>query len=175
MALTEEELAELQKVVVAAAEVIENKLTNTLKEAIEGINTKVDLGASAAADIEAKAKITFEALPKLIQEHVETQLKTNLTGIVEEVGKQFEAKVAQAGGGNSAGVGSMGLRDLLAESDKVINVINAWRQPTTEQAMLGQMNFVMKWHALLSKLEKGGGSGDEFTKAIASTFTTEKE
>lgn len=169
--MTEEELAELQKMVTVAAEGIEGRLAASLDKTIEGINNKIDL----AVDLNAKSKAAFEAVPHLIQEHVEAQLQANLKGIVEEVGKQFEGKMkAITSSGNSTG-GSMGLRDLLADSDKVIGIINAVRQPTTEAAMLSQMNFVMKWHSLLSKLEKGGGAPDEITKAIASTFTTEKK
>lgn len=169
--MTKEELAEIQKMVTVAAGEIEGRLATSLDKTIEGINNKIDL----AVDLNAKSKAAFETIPGLIQEQIESQLKVNLKGIVEEVGKQFEGKMkAMAGGGDSAG-GSMGLRDLLADSDKVIAIVNAFRQPTTEAAMLAQMNFVMKWHSLLSKLEKGGGSGDEFTKTIASTFTTEKQ
>lgn len=172
-----EEIAELQKMVTAAAEVVENKLADSLKEAIESINTKVDASVVASTDLQAKAKIAFEALPNMIKEHVEGTLSENIKSIGEELSKQFEGKVKAmigAGGGNSAGGGSMGLRDLLAESDKIIGVINAWKQPTTDQAMMGQMNLIFRWHGLLSKLEKGGGSGEDITKAIADTFTTQK-
>lgn len=168
------ELAELEKMVTKAAEEIENRLSASLGKAIEGINAKVNLNVEAANELQANAKVAMEAMPNLIREHVESQLSVNLKGIVEEVGKQFEGKVKAMAGGDSAG-GSMGLRDLLAESDKIIGVINAWKQPTTEAAMLSQMNFVMKWHGLLSKLEKGGGVPDDITKAIASTFTEKQE
>lgn len=172
-----EQLDELQKMAAAFAEGIETRLADRLDKAIGVINNKIELNAAATAEMTAKAKTALDAVPHLIQEHVENQLQANLKGIVEEVGNQFEKKVeAMAGGGNSGTPGSgMSLRELLSNSDKIIGVINAWKQPTTEQAMLSQMNFVMKWHSLLSKLEKGGGSGDEFTQAIASTFTEKQE
>lgn len=176
MALTKEELEQIQKMMTTAAGIVETKLGTSLNKAIEGIDAKVEASTKAATDLVANAKAAVSAMPNLIQEHVEAQLRTNLTGIVEEVGKQFEAKMKEklAGGGNSEG-GSMSLRELLEQSPKVIEIINAWKQPTTEQAMLSQLNFGMKIHSLMSKLEKGGGSGDEFAKTIASTFTETQE
>lgn len=174
--MTEEELAELQKMVAVAAEEIENRLASKLEQLTEGIYSKVTQDVETTIeDKTGKTKVVLEALPHLIQEHVESQLKANLTGIVEEVSKQFEGKVNAMAGDDSAGGGGLSLDHLLKNSDKIIGVVNAFRQPTTEQAMMAQMNFVMKWHSLLSKLEKGGGSGDEVAKAIASTFATEKQ
>lgn len=172
-----EELAQLQEMVTKAAEAIESKLAATLGAAIEGINSQFESNAAAAAEIQSQAKAALETVPHLIQEHVENQLQANLKGIVEEVGNQFEAKVkAMAGGGSGDGAGGgMGIEKLLANSDKIIGIVNAFRSPTTEQAMMGQMAFVMKWHGLLSKLEKGGGTGDEVTKAIADTFAGQKQ
>lgn len=170
--MTKEELAELQKMVTVAAGEIEGRLATSLDKTIEGINNKIDL----AVDLNAKSKAAFETIPSLIQEQIESQLKVNLKGIVEEVGNQFEGKMKAMAGGNSAAPGGgLNFESLLANSDKIVAVVNAFRSPTTEAAMLAQMNFVMKWHSLLSKLEKGGGAPDEITKAIASTFTTEKK
>lgn len=173
--MTDEELATIQKVVTKAVEGVETKLAASLSKAIEGINTKIDLNAAAAGEIQSTVKVALEAMPHLIKEHVEGELQTNLKGIVEEVGKQFEGKFkAMTGSGAGSGDG-MNLNNLLAHSEQIIGVINAFRSPTTEAAMLSQMNFVMKWHSLLSKLEKGGGAPDEVTKAIASTFTEKQE
>ena len=165
--MTPEELAEIQKMVVKVAEEVESRLATSLDKAIEGINSKVESTTATASDLQAKAKVTFEALPALIQRQVENQL--------QDLTKQFEERQKElAGAGDSGGGAGLNLNSLLANSDKIVAVVNAFRSPTTEQAMLSQMNFVMKWHSLLSKLEKGGGSGEEFTKAIASTFTPEK-
>lgn len=171
MALTKEELAALQKMMAKAVDEIETKLATSLNNAIEGINTKVDNSAAAAAEIVANAKTAVTTIPNLIQEHIEAQLKTNITSIVEEVGKQFEAKLMEKTGGKTDG--SLGVRDLLDHSDQIINVINAWKQPTSEQALMGQMNFIMKWHGILNKIEKGGGSGEELTTQISKTFGPE--
>ena len=170
------QLAELQKMVAMAAKGIEDRLADSLGKVIEGINSKIELNAAASAELQARAKTAFETLPALIQEHVESQMKANFTGIVEAVSQKFEEKVkAMAkGGGNSGAPGGLGIQDLLAHSDKIIGVINAWKQPTTEAAMMGQMNLIFRWHGLLSKLEKGGGSGQDVTEAIASTFKTQE-
>ena len=170
--MTEEELAELQNMVATAAKGIEDRLADSLGKAIEAINNKIELNATASAELQTRAKTAFETLPVLIQEHVEGQLKANLTGIIDEVGNRFEEKVkAMAkGGGNSGAPGGLGIQDLLAHSDKIIGVINAWKQPTTEAAMMSQMQLIFRWHGLLSKLEKGGGSGQDVTQAIADTF-----
>jgi len=164
----EEQLAELQKMVTMAAGEIEGRLATSLNQAIAGINEKIDLGAAAAAELQNNAKIAFETLPNVIQENVETQLKANLKGIVEEVGKQFEGKVKEAGGGNS-GTG-ITMESILANSDKLVAVVQAFRSPTTDQAMAANMGMIFKWHGLLSKIEKGGSSGEEITKAIQDTF-----
>ena len=171
MAMTPEEMAELKSVVSQATEAIEGRLFESLTKAIEEIKGK----AAAADELQSKAKIALEAVPNLIQEQIEAQLKVNLKGIVEEVGNKFEERVKAMGGSTGANGGGMNLDKLLANSDKIIGVVNAFRSPTTEQAMMGQMNFVMRWHSLLSKLEKGGGSGDDVTKAIADTFTEQKQ
>jgi len=173
--MTDEEMAEIQKMVTMAAQEVEGRLATSLDKTIESLNNKIALNATAAAEVQNKAKIALETVPNLIQEQIESQLRANLTGIVEEVGKQFQAKVKEAGGNSAAPGGGLSLESLLAHSDKLVAVVNAFRSPTTEQAMMGQMSFVMKWHQLLSKLEKDGGSGDEFTKAIADTFTTPKQ
>ena len=148
------QLAELQKMVAMAAKGIEDRLADSLGKAIGGLNSKVEVNAAANAELQAKAKAAFEALPALIQENVEGQLKANLTGIVEEVGKQFEGKVKAMAGGDNSGAAGFGLNagSLLANSDKIIALINAWKQPTTEAAMMGQMNLIFRCHGLLSKL-----------------------
>jgi len=162
--MTEEELAEMQKMITAAAGQIESKLAGTLQEVLVGVNAKVEAAEAVSSELQVKAKAAFEALPALIQKQVENQL--------QDLTKQLEEKAeAMSGGGNSGGGGAgVNFRDLLAHSDKIIGVINAWKQPTTEAAMMGQMNLIFRWHGLLSKLEKGGGSGDDVTKAIADTF-----
>jgi len=170
MAMTPEEMAELKSVVSQATEAIEGRLFESLTKAIEEIKGK----AAAADELQSKAKIALEAVPNLIQEQIEAQLKGNLKGIVEEVGNQFEEKMKEKlGGGTGSNGGAVSLDKLLANSDKIIGVVNAIRSPTTEQAMMGQLNFGMKIHSLMSKLEKGGGSGDEFAKTIADTFTAD--
>jgi len=162
--MTEEELAEMQKMITAAAGQIESKLAGTLQEVLVGVNAKVEAAEAVSSELQVKAKAAFEALPALIQKQVENQL--------QDLTKQLEEKAeAMSGGGNSGGGGAgVNFRDLLAHSDKIIGVINAWKQPTTEAAMMGQMNLIFRWHGLLSKLEKGGGAGDDVTKAIADTF-----
>ena len=172
--MTEEELAELQNMVAMAAKGIEDRLADSLGKAIEGINSKVEVNATASDELQSKAKVAFETLPALIQENVESQLKANFTGIVEAVGKKFEEKVKAMAGGDNSGAPGVGLTagSLLANSDKIIGLINAWKQPTTEAAMMGQMNLIFRWHGLLSKLEKGGGSGADVTQAISDTFKT---
>lgn len=172
--MEKEELAAIQKMMTKAVGEVEKKLATSLNNAIEGINTKVEASTKAATDLVANAKAAVQAMPNLIQEHVEAELKTNITSIVEEVGKQFEAKLKEKTGGKGAD-GSLGIRDLLEHSDQVINVINAWKQPTSEQALMGQMNFIMKWHNILSKIEKGGGSGEELTSQISKTFGPEAQ
>ncbi len=169
--MTPEELAELKEVVSKAAEGIELRLADSLNKAIEDIKGK----AAAADEVQSKARTAMEAVPKLIQEQIESQLKINLKGIVEEVGNRFEERVKAMGGGTGANGGPITLDKLLANSDKIIGVVNAFRSPTTDQAMLGQMNFVMKWHKVLSSMEKGGGSGEDITRAIADTFTQQEQ
>lgn len=171
--MNEEELAELQKIAAAFAEGLESKLATKLDEAIAGIDEKIKLNAEANAALQEKAKAAFEQLPEVIKNQVAGQLQVNLKGIIEEVSNQFEEKVKALASGAGAGPDGAGLslNNLLAHSDQIISIVNAFRSPTTEQAMMSQMNFVMRWHSLLTKLEKGGGSGDEVTKAIADTFT----
>ena len=175
--MTDQELEQIQKMVTVAAEEIEGRLATSMEKAIGGITEKITQQEGATKDLQAKAKAAFDNMPGIIKEHVESQLQTNLAGIVAEVGKQFEGKVkAMAGGDNSEGAGGpLSVREVLSQSDKIVNIINAWKQPTTEAAMLSQMNFVMKWHGVLSKIEKGGGSSDELNKAIAETFITQKQ
>ncbi len=176
--MTPEELAQLQEMVTKAAELVEGKLAASLNTAIEGINSKIETNEATTANLQATAKTAFETLPNIIQEKVENQLEGSLKVISEEIGKQFEGKMKALATGGKDGEGAPGglnLPYLLEKSDKIVEVINAFRSPTTEQAMMGQMAFVMKWHGLLSKLEKGGGTGDEVTKAIADTFTNQTQ
>ena len=169
--MTPEELAELKEVVSKAAEAIEGRLAESLNQGIEGLNSKIDSTKAAADEIQSKAKTALEGVPQLIQDQIEVQLKTNLKGIVEDVGNQFEERVKALGGSAGANGGGMSLDKLLANSDKIIGVVNAFRAPTTDQAMMSEMNLIFRWHGLLSKLEKGGGSGEDLTKQIANTFT----
>lgn len=168
--MEEADRAEVEKMVAKAAKEAEARLVTGMAKAMEPISKKIDL----AIDLNTQSKAAFEAVPGLIKEQVANHLTENIASIGEELSKQFEGKMkAMMGGGgdNSGGGTGLGLGQLLNQSDKIIGIVNAFRQPTTEAAMLGQMNLVMKWHSILSKLEKGGGSPDDITKQIADTFT----
>lgn len=176
--MTKEELDQLKGVVSQAAEEIEGRLAESLNKAIEGLDAKIAATTAAGDALKSTATTALEALPNMIQEKIEAQLQDNLQGIVEEVGNRFEERVKAVAGAAGAGAGKNGgagldFSSLLGQSDKIISVINAFRSPTTDQAMMGQMNFVMKWHKLLSTMEKGGGSGEDITSAIADTFTAQ--
>ncbi len=163
--MTEEEKVELQNMVTAAAQVTEERLIAIFGPIIEGINKKVEVSVKASSELETKAKTAFDTLPAVIHTQVENQL-----GVLT---KQFEERQKETGG-NSGGGGDY-LDKLLANSDKLIGMWNAYKQPTTEAAMTAKMNEVFNWHRLLSKLEKGGGSGEDVTKAIADTFAGPKQ
>ena len=146
--MTEEEKVELQNMVTMAAQGIEERLIATFGPIIEGINKKVDLSSKASSELESKAKTAFDTLPAVIHTQVENQL-----GVLT---KQFEERQKEAGNGGQSGSGGGGafLDKLLANSDKLIGMWNAYKQPTTEAAMTAKMNEVFNWHRLLSKLEK---------------------
>lgn len=163
--------AEVQEMVTGAIKEAESRLLISLGDTMEGINAKLDGMAGAASEVQA----TVQSLPNLIQSQVESQLKVNLSGIIAEVGKQFEDKMKAMAGGAVADGGGMSLDKLLTQSDKIVSLVNAFRSPTTEQAMMGQMNFVFRWHKLLSQFEKGGGTPDEIAEQLTKTFTTQKE
>ncbi len=174
-----EPLDEIRMMVAKFAEGIETRLADSLAKYAVAVDARIDQNAAATNELTSKAKAALEALPSVIQGQVETQLTANLKGIIEEVGAKFEERLKALAAGGEPGAdgagGGLGLQQLLSHSDQIIGIVNAFRSPTTEQAMMGQMNFVMKWHSILSKLEKGGGSGDDFTKAIADTFTQQPQ
>ena len=169
------DLAALQRIVTEAVGAIEDRLASKIDEVMQGINSKIEANEIITAELQAKAKTAFETLPQIMQDQIQTQLQTNLKGIIEQVSTQFEEKVKAMAGEAGASGGGMSFDKLLANSDKIIGVVNAFRAPTTDQAMMSEMNLIFRWHGLLSKLEKGGGSGEDITKAIADTFTTPKQ
>jgi hypothetical protein len=169
-------LSDLNNMVIKATSEIENRLSDRLEAAIAAINQNIEANAAAVSQVQSQARSALETVPALIQEHIESQLKANLENIIDQVSNTFEEKVkAMAGSIGGNGGGGLNLALLLENSDKLIGIVNAFRSPTTEQAMMGQMNFVMRWHQLLSKVEKGGGSGDEITRAISDTFRGEEQ
>ncbi len=170
--MDEAELAQLKEMVTTAVDGVETKLADSLGKAIAGLTEKLDSTAQTGTDIQKQTKMALEAVPNLIREHVENQLQVNLKGIVEEVSNKFEEKVKVLAGANGGGAGGGAFVDkIIANSDKLIGAVNAFRAPTTEGALMGQMNLIFRWHGLLSKLEKGEGSGEDITKAISETFT----
>ncbi len=154
------QLAELQKMMAAALGEVEERLGNKLTST---------LGA-----MQEYEKKLGESLPTLVNSAVMANLPKIVQEVTSKVKEEFAEVISNNQGNSAAPGGGLTMENLLSHSDKLIGLVNAFRSPTTEQAMLGQMNFVMKWHSLLSKLEKGGGSGDDVTKAIASTFKTEE-
>lgn len=170
---TEPEMDGVQQLILAAASQIEGRLANTLNQAIDGINARIEANAASAIELTANAKLAIDNMPAMIQERVEGQLRVNLKGIVEEIANQFEEKVKKFAGD---GTGGMDFLDrAMTHSDKIIGIVNALRAPTTEQAMMNQMTMIFRWHTLLSKLEKGGGSPGDVTDAIANTFAKPQE
>lgn len=177
--MTDEELTELRTMVDIAAKGIEDRLIASFGTIIAGLNTKISQGEKAASDLESKATTAFNTLPVIIKTQVENQLK-DLTKQLEagksgDMSGGGESADGESGGGaprggNSGGFGGFNVGELLQYAPKVIEMINAWKQPGTEQQMMGQMNLIFRWHGLLSKLEKGGGSGEDITTAVADTF-----
>ncbi len=170
------QLAALRDMAAKFAEGIEIRLAESLNSAIEGIRAEVEKSLAVATEVQGKASEAFKALPDLVQGGIEKQLKANLAGITEEINRIFEEKVkAMTGGGNSAGGGGgLNIPYIIDHADKIIEMWNAYKQPTSEQAISAKLSEIYKWHGLLSKIEKGGIPGDDLTKQIAETFTTPK-
>lgn len=172
--MTEQELAELRKMVDIAARGIEDRLITSFGGIIAGLNEKIALSDKAASELETKAGKAFESLPVIIKTQVENQLQ-DLTKQLEArqagPGDDGEGKPAGGAGGASGGFGGFSVGELLKNGPQIVELIKAWRQPGTEQQMMGQMNLIFRWHGLLSKLERGGGSGEDISKTIADTFT----
>lgn len=160
-------------------EAVEGGISDRLDSIVAGINqTLASLNqalkknAEDIAAIQQKNQNTFAALPDIINDH----LSKALPAIQQEIGSQLGEKLKAtleagggAGGGNGAG-GGLSVQGIAKIAPQIIEIINAWKQPTTEQAMMGQMQNIFKWHQLLTKLEKGGGSASDITSQIADTF-----
>lgn len=176
------QLERLQKMVTETVGEVENRLADKLQEIAGAIHENVNKIAGelkrlqeAQASQATQIQETLEAAPKMIQEEIQIQLKANVAGIVAEYKKQMGGKAAvttpdNEQSGAAPGLGGLSIDGLLGHADKIVELINAFRSPTTDQAMMSQMNFVIKWHNILNKIEKGGGTGEELTKQIAETF-----
>jgi hypothetical protein len=155
---------------------IQGNFNDAIKSVKESLHQEINT-------IRAQTSESLKGAPDLIRETVEVQLQGHIKGIIQEISSQFEEKFKQytgAGGGGGGGGGGgngagLSLNQILANSDKIIGVINAFRSPTTEQAMMSQMSNVLKWHKVFSSIEKGGGNVDDLTTNIASTFATDKQ
>jgi len=165
----------LQRVAAQIAGSIETKLSGQIDASIGSLSRKVE-------GLENQFKTALDAVPILIKEQIEGQIAANIKGISVEINRQFEEKIkalpgaqkllaATEGKENGGGLGGISLSSVLQNPEGIISIINAFRSPTTEVAMMSQMNFVMKWHKILNQMEKGGGIGTDVTSAIADTFT----
>jgi hypothetical protein len=160
-------------------EVVESGISDRLDSIVAGVNqTLASLNRALSENKEAieelrvKTQNAVATMPDLINDQVEAKLMANIKSIQEQINEQFETKFKAAmgsGGGGGAAPGD-GLGSILSQTPRIIEIINAFRQPTTDQAMMSQMSFVMKWHKLLSSLEKGGGDTDELSNRITETF-----
>lgn len=151
-----------------------NGLADSMDSAIEEITKALQANSEAIVSIRQQTAEVLQQVPTLINNQVEGKLSANLQTIISQVNAQFEEKLkATLGAGNGNGNGAAGqlsLGGLAQLAPQIIEVINAWKQPSSEQAMAGQMANIFKWHQLLSKLEKGGLNAETITESIAETF-----
>ena len=177
--MTPEELQEIKALLISASEGVERHLLASMNDSLKNLNEKIDATAKASDDIQVLATNTFANLPAMLQERVEKALNDNVKGIIEQIGKQNEEQFKELmggvkAGGENGGGGGLTLQNLLAQSDKLMGLVNAWRTPTTEQATAVDIDRIFNWHRLLSKLEKGGGTSDDLNTEIKGTFIPKK-
>lgn len=177
-----EQMAALQQVVSKAVSEIEGRLADKLQEIAVKVDANIKQVAAEVKGLQerqekqgAELTETLMAAPQLIQGLIEEQIKANYAGIMEQYKQQIDGKVAAANNSGKEGevaapavLGGFDIGSLLKHSDEVIKLVNAFRPPANvENEMMSQMNFVMKWHNILSKFEKGGGASEDITKAIS--------
>jgi len=163
-------------VLAQVGEVLEKSMAQ-IKDGVQGFDQeKIILGVAGLLQpkLNEQIKTGFETFTRPI---IEKQVQAALPGVVEQVARQFQGDPGRGGAqGGAATEGAprptfgLNIGDLLAHSPQIIEIINAFRSPTTDQAIGQQMGFIMKWHGLLSKIEKGGGRPDDLTSAIGETF-----
>jgi hypothetical protein len=131
---------------------------------------KAGIESDLTAKLEATKGELFEGLKGLvgdIEKQLRGQINTEFQGVVPKVITTLQEKAQEMGGGAPVAGHGGGLGSLLTP-DVVKALIDKFLSPSQPEASIaGKLNEILRWHNVLSKIEKGGASGEEITKAIS--------
>ena len=147
---------------------IETNLAGKMKLGLEDVEMK--LGQSIAKGQKAIGQELGQSIAAL----VETAVTAKLPGMVNEIGGEFIAKlkggngeaVAQAGG---KGGGLGGLISQATPQD-ILEIIKVWKEPTTTEALKGQMSLLIQGMTLGLRLKASPDVVTEMAKTVNQSF-----
>jgi len=169
-------LAGLDGLIKAEVSKIEDSLAGKLDQVVANIYNKVAEDMRVADEARAtKIEAAIAALPNMIQGQIENQIQANITAISNQVSAQFEGKIKEmAGGGNSSGAIGLGSFLNRATPTDIVNVINAWKQPSSDQQLASVFRTFIEGMRFGSRIKSGQVTAQDMEDALSFTTPTQK-
>lgn len=147
---------------------IETNLASKMKLGLEDVEMK--LGQKIEQGQKAIGKEMGEAIASL----VETSVNAKLPGVVQEVGGEFLSKLRGGDSGAQAqaegkGGGLGGLLNQMTPAD-ALDLIKVWKEPTTTEALKGQMGLLIQGMNLGLRLKASPEVVTEMAKTVEQGF-----
>ena len=151
------QLGGLDSLIKAKVNEIENNLADKLNETISNIYNKIAEDMKAASASQAtQIQAAIQTLPGLVQKQVEGQLQANIAAITDQIGRQFEGKVRELTGGDNPGAGGTVNRLIRdASIGDIVQLIQAWKQPSSDQQLASQIRLLTTGMNMGSKMKSG--------------------
>lgn len=148
---------------------IETGLASKMKLGIEDMEIKL------GQKIEQGQKETGKEIGQSISALVETAVTAKLPELVNKVGGEFVAKL-KAGNGEQAealaggkGGGLGGMLDRATPQD-ILEIIKVWKEPSTTEALKGQMGLLIQGMNLGLRLKASPDVISEMAKTVDQSF-----
>lgn len=155
-----------------------------------GINTvkmfaevRGEFGKEIDERLKTAMPLIFKELKGLVGDidgRITTQVAQEVQRAVNLLAAEFQKKLQGSGGNTETALAATGSRgniidSILANLPQLLDVWTKIKQPSSPQAVMGEMNTILQWHSLLSRLEKGAIPSEQIPGEITKAITPKPE